>query len=398
MASSLAKWGGPPGCVGLVGRLFKLLSFPGYAECGVSFKKSTPRLIAGIALLLVFSFTGTGFITSKYRTEKLLLGRGHYDRGIHLQHGGEINDAVEEFRKALIFCPDTAEYRVSFAAALIEAGKLDEAESHLEQLLQEDPTNGELNLMFGRIAVRRNRLSKAIEYYQRAVYEYWPTDRVGERRKARLELIDLLAKSGRRDELIGELMTLYANFPNDQPLRSRIGLDLLDHGAVSESTQVFRELVRISPKNAEYHRGLAQAYFASGDYVSARHEFERTLRLNPKDGFSATQLKLTNSVIDLDPNLIGIREAERTRRAQNLLRRVKTDLEQCSEPGALTDPLNTADKLLAGQPSADDDLAGDMQKTALDIWSKRGQFCAGKPTSDGPLATVLARMANKDLP
>lgn len=370
----------------------------GYAVFGVSSTRSTLRLIVGIALLLGVAIAGTGFVAAKYRSEKLLLGRGHYDRGLELQRSGNVDEAVEEFRKALLFCPDTAEYRVSFAAALIEAGRLEEAESHLEQLLQEDPTNGELNLMFGRIAVRRNRLSKAIEYYQRAVYEYWPQDRVNERRKARLELIDLLAKTGRREELIGELMTLYANFPNDQALRARIGLDLLDHGATSEATQVFRELVRIAPKNADYHRGLAQAYFAGGEYVSARHEFERAMRLNPKDGFSGTQLKLTNSVIDLDPTLAGIREAERLRRAQNLLRRVKTDMEQCSDPGALSDPLAKADALLDQKPTEDVDLAGEMQETAQKIWSKRGQVCAGKPTGDGALATVLARLANKDMP
>ena len=363
----------------------------------MSSTKSTLRLTAGVALLLVVAVSATGFVATKYRREKLLLGRGHYDHGLQLQRTGEQNEAVEEFRKALIFCPDTAEYRVSFAAALIEAGRLDEAESHLEQLLQEDPTNGELNLMFGRIAVRRNRLSKAIEYYQRAVYEYWPPNRVAERRKARLELIDLLAKTGRRDELIGELMTLYANFPDDQSLRARIGLDLLDHGAVSESTQVFRELVRVSPRSFDFHRDLGQAYFASGDYVSARHEFERSLRLNMKDTFSSSQLKLTNAVIDLDPNLIGISEAERLRRAQNLLRKVKLDMEQCSESALLTDPLTRADNLLKAQPSADEDLAVEMEKTALEIWSKRSQVCAGKPTSDGALATVLARLANREI-
>lgn len=361
----------------------------------MSLTSSTLRLVVGIALLLGVAISGTGFVTSRYKREKLLLGRNHYDRGLELQRASELNDAVEEFRKALIFCPDTAEYRVSFAAALLQAGRLDEAESHIEQLLQEDPTNGELNLMQGRLAERRNQMSKAIEYYQRAVYEYWPPNRVGERRQARLDLIDLLAKTGRREQLIGELMTLYANFPNDNPLRLRIGFDLMDHGAGSEAAQVFRELVRISPKNADAHRGLAQAHFASGDYVSARHEYERALRINPKDGIAANELKLTNSVIELDPTLMGIREAERLRRAQNLLRRTRTEMERCGEDTLIAAPLRQADELLASRPKEEEDRVSEMQQAALDLWSKRGQACAGKPTSDGALATVLARLANR---
>ena len=359
------------------------------------FKNSKLRLIIGVASLLAFAFVATGFVTKKYRQERRLLGLTHYERGVELQRSSDVDEAVEEFRKALIFSPDSSEYRLSFASALIEAGRLEEAESHIEQLLQEDPTNGQLNLMQGHIAEKRGQTTKAIEFYQRAVYEYWPPKRIGERRQARLELIDLLAKAGRREELIGELMTLYANFPDDQGLKARVGLDLLDHGATLEATQVFRELVRAAPKNAEAHRGLAQAYFASGDYVSARHEFERALRINVKDTVSSNELKLTNSIIDLDPNLRGIRDAERLRRAQNLLRRVIKDLEQCGTPETTGAALANAKKLLNAAPSKEEDLALDTQQAAIDLWARRSQLCAGKPNTDALLATVLARISSE---
>lgn len=351
--------------------------------------------MVGVSLLLAGSFAVTGFVTSKYRQEKVALGHAHFMRGQELERAADVNEAVEEFRKAMIFSPDTAEYRTAFASALMQAGRLDEAESHINQLLQEDPTNGELNLMLGRIAEKRNQLEKAIDFYQRAVYEYWPPERVDERRDARLELIELLGRAGRREELIAELMTLYANFPNDQVLKNRIGLDLLDHGATSEAIQVFKEMVRGSSRSADAHRGLAQAYFASGDYVSARHEFERTLRLNSKDAIASRELKLTNSVIDLDPNLSGIREAERLRRAQNLLKRVMADLQQCGENKTVEETLVKANGLLSAIPREDEDMAQEMQKEAEDLWAQRSRLCAGNATNDGALATVLARISSE---
>ena len=128
-----------------------------------------------------------------------------------LENTGQLDAAVEEYRKALIFAPDDADYRISFASALIGSGRFEEAQSHIDQLLQEDPTNGALNRMQAYLAERQKRFPAAIDYYQRAVYEYWPPHKLQERARARWELISLLEKAGRREEAIGELMTLYAN-------------------------------------------------------------------------------------------------------------------------------------------------------------------------------------------
>ena len=356
---------------------------------------SSWRVLAAVALLLVSALVATAFVSARYHREKTHLGQIYYERGRALEKEGKLDSAIEEYRKALIFSPDTPEYRVSFASALLQAGRLDEAEAHVQLLLQEDPTNGELNLLLGRIAARRGQLNKAMEYYHRAVYEYWPPQRVGERKEARIELINMLAHSGRRAELIAELMTLYANFPSDLNLHAWIGFNLLDHGATSEATQVFRQLVRVSPRNPEAHRGLAQAYFASGDYISARHEFERALRLNPKDTASANYLKLTNTVVDLDPQLTGIRETERLRRAQNLLRRVVNDISSCADPATAANNLADAQKLLASKPANTEDAAIEMQRQAVTLWSQRNRWCPGSPTADGALSTVLARISSE---
>ena len=126
----------------------------------------------------------------------------------------------------------------------------------------------------------------------------------------------------------------------------------------------------------------------------ARHEYERALRYNPKDRESSDSLSFTNSVIDLDPELSGLPAAERFRRSQNLLKRVLTDLGQCSASEENQGELDAASKLLQSPPKNDPDLALEMQQTAKQLWATRSQVCGNKPTDDNVLATVFERISN----
>src|SRR3954447_17400034 len=106
------------------------------------FERTNFRSTALISGLLVGMFAITGFCTSVYKHQRENLGKRHYAEGQRLGSSGNIEAAVEEYRRALIFAPDDTDYRISFVSALIGAGRFEEAESHIEQLLQEDPTNG----------------------------------------------------------------------------------------------------------------------------------------------------------------------------------------------------------------------------------------------------------------
>jgi tetratricopeptide (TPR) repeat protein len=354
--------------------------------------------MVAVCVVLVAAFVATGFVNSAYRREKGSLATLHFDQGQVLRGRGDLAGAAEEFRDALLFSPDSTAYRLSLATVLLDAGKLTEAQSHLDQLQQEDPTNGVINLMLARIAARRHDTRAAIEGYQRAVYEYWPTSEYGRRRQARWELIGLLSATGKRDELIGELLQLYANLPPDPAQRRKVGFLLLNNGAGSEAVPIFRDLLKASPQDAEAHRGLGEAYFSSGDYVQARHEFQRALRSDPHDKASAQQLELTNEVIDLDPALPSISSAERLRRSQNFLSRVIKDLRRCQEGKSMEAPLEprlqaAQQALTPGKGLKIDDAAIHMQEVAQELWRDKGAFCGQGRVVDRALEAVAPRVS-----
>ncbi|MBV8072874.1 MAG: tetratricopeptide repeat protein [Acidobacteriaceae bacterium] len=382
-----------------------------------------------------------------------------YARGQQLAEQGHLTAAAEEFRKALLFAPENTDYRMSLATTLIDAGRLNEAQSHIEELLQEDPTNAAVNLLRAKLALKRNRLNLAIEYYQRAVYEYWPVSQAGQRRQARWELVDLLSQNGERSAVIAELMQLYSDAPQSAQERARIGSLLLSNGATSEALRVFQDLAHQQPANAGARVGLAEVYFASGDFISARHEYQHAERLSPHDHQITESLALTNEVIDMDPDLPSISGAERFRRSQNLLSRVVKDLRQCPAvpspagppapasvsapasnkfleqlreklpaplggkqktaspagektaggksaggntsaaptpaPSSIEQRLEAAQHLLALPVKPNEDSASELRSAAQSLWQDRTQVCASSPINDHALESVMSRASHE---
>lgn len=340
-----------------------------------------------VAIVLLAALVITGAASSAYRRERSALGRAHFHAAQALEGENQAPGAIEQYRKALLFSPDEAQYRLALANALLEAGRLDESEAHLEQLAQDNPAEPLIYVDLARIAAAEHHVPEAIRAYQRAVYEYWPEDLIPKRRAARWELVNLLAAHGRRNEAVGELIQLYASAPVDPTERERIGSRLLSYGATSEAKRVFTDVLKASPQEGAAHRGLAQVAFAEADYVQARHEYARAVRLNKNDGESTAGLALTNDIIDIDPLLPAISVPERERRSQNLLRRVLKDLANC--PRAETE---AAQKLLARPPKRGDESGTAWQEAAQQLWSERGAACGANAPHDTAGNLVLAAM------
>lgn len=361
----------------------------------------TWRATALVAIVLLGALAVAGAASSAYRRERILLGERHFRTGVSLARSNLNDQAAEEFRKALLFSPENLHYRLSLADALLESGHLNEAESHLQDLADAEPSNPAIYVDLAEIALRRHQVTKAIREYQRAVYEYWPANEIPQRHTVRWKLIELLADQGRRNEAVGELMQLYASVPPRSPSRQRIGDLLLQFGATSEASRVFSDIVRTNPGSGDAQRGLAQVQFADGDYVQARHSFQRALHDNPKDAESTKGLALTNAVIELDPGIPGIGSRERRNRSAALLGRVLQEVGACAGAGSGQDTQRwqlaqaDADKMLAGPHPPDEDVTYEMQQEAVQLWNSRPSFCGVNAPSDPAIEAVVGRIANE---
>jgi tetratricopeptide (TPR) repeat protein len=252
--------------------------------------------------------------------------------------------------------------------------------------------------MLARVAERRGKVEPAIQFYQRAVYGYWPQNKLAARHAARWDLVGLLEKQNRRNELVGELLQLEANAPDDPKEKSKIGFLLLQYGATSDATNLFRDLAKEHPRYVEAHHGLGQSYFDSGEYAAARREFQRAIHVDPSDRENVQLLSLTNAVINLDPSLPRLNSGERLARSRRLLERVVHDLNDCTaKNGGANDTqkqlFDSLQKLAASRSNDADNLSLQLQDAAQQLWKDRHTFCAKNTPADNALATVLEKIA-----
>ena len=70
------------------------------------FGQNTFQATLAVCVTLIVAFVATGFASSAYHRERTSLGVLHYNRGQALQGRGELEPALEEYRKALLYGPN----------------------------------------------------------------------------------------------------------------------------------------------------------------------------------------------------------------------------------------------------------------------------------------------------
>ena len=132
----------------------------------------TPRrvFVATIAVVLVMGIV-TGVAARAYHDARHRGARSQFELGEAAVNSGQTAAALEHYRAALALERDRPEYRRALAIALISLRRTAEAETHLEQILEFDPVDGEANLLLARINAGRgaSAVTKTEAFYQRAI-------------------------------------------------------------------------------------------------------------------------------------------------------------------------------------------------------------------------------------
>jgi Flp pilus assembly protein TadD len=304
----------------------------------------TPRrvFVATIAVVLVMGVV-TGVAARAYHDARHRGARAQFELGEAAANTGQTAAALEHYRAALALDRDHSEYRRALAIALISLRRTAEADTHLEQLLESDPVDGEANLLLARINAGRGAFSETEAFYQRAIYGRWSTDESGageasaRRLAARFELIEWLVQMGAIAPARAEQLRLQTEVPDVPFLQLELARRMLALGQPAPAAAILRrELARRA--DAAVAADLARAEMETGRFVEARAAARRALNLDARDQRSRERLAVINEVLALDPTLRGLPDAERFRRAQLLLRRVHQDLLSCTAIASRLDP------------------------------------------------------------
>ncbi len=190
---------------------------------------------------------------------------------------GRVDEAIDEFQKALRLDENDSSARFGLAIAYRRNGMLEKAAARLAEVEAVDAK-------FPGLALERGRLAEAAGDMDGAVLSY---------RKA-------LEES-----------------PNDAALKSRLGAALMLIGQLEESEQLLKEVISAQPYSAEAEHFLGRINMERGQLESARQHFLRAARLDSERGMyrmyvawvaletneMTTALRELDNALKLDPGL-----------------------------------------------------------------------------------------------
>jgi Tfp pilus assembly protein PilF len=353
------------------------------------------KTLAGVILAIAVLFVIDGFLAKSERAESHVEAERLYQDGQRLMQSGKSVLAAEQFRSAVAIDRANEDYQFALGQALLAAGQPSEAETVLNALLQENPFAGPANLELARVMVHANKNADAISYYHRAIYGQWREDAGANPLRVRFELAGFLSHQNSKEALLAELLPLQDEAPDDVTTQERLGTWFLAAGSPPRAADVFRKILRADPRSSGAHAGLGDAEFASGNYRSARDEFQAALRTGPGNASIRARWELCTRILELDPTMRGLGRDERLRRSRTLLELALDDLKQClGEPKVepAQGVMKSVERQLRGRSAAYDDNLD----LADQLWQVRQTNCKRTISpSEEPLAIVLSKLNQK---
>jgi tetratricopeptide (TPR) repeat protein len=326
-----------------------------------------------------------------------------YLQGSRLLAAGKPGEAIDFLRDAHALERQNPEYELQLIDALMKDGKITEAEPLLTEILQREPNDGRANLTAARLAIRKGNTAEAAEaYYHRAIFGYWSGNAVGHRVAARLELIDLLAGKNRKQELLGELISLEAESPANAEIRKRLGELFLVAGSPARAANVYQALVEKDPKDIAAYEGLGEAELEEGRYRPAREAFLRAFFRDPNNASIRAHLQTLNAVAELDPTLRQLTSAEKYYRSVTILGMTRGALDQClaKNPAANSDDnrelVKQGDALVGAKAPAHvaNEAAEGVLSVAEKLWNAHEKACGGGLSDRNALDLIMNKLAS----
>lgn len=276
--------------------------------------RSTVVVLLGLTLAAVAAFAAVSHLVARFNANQQARGRKLYAQGLADLNGGNATRAIDEFRAALTCDRGNPEYQLNLGRALRDTGRLDEAESYLVTLWQRTPDDGTINLALARVAARRGSVDDAIRYYHNAMYGVWASNANANRRIAHFELIEFLLRENARVQAQAELVALAASLPPDPELHLETAQLLVKAQDYPTALTEYEKALLFDHSNAVALAGAGYAAYHAGRYRTAERYLQAADKANSQDSDSRRLLESANLILQTDPFVRHISDAERNRR------------------------------------------------------------------------------------
>ncbi len=320
----------------------------------------------------------------------------NYREGARLLEEGKADAAVTLLNNAHSLNRDDDDYELQLAEALAAAGKRTAAEPLLQEVLQREPNSGPANLMAARWMVQSGKMADAEAHYHRAIYGEWPAKQNENRLSTRMELVDLLARNGEKQELTGELISIEALDPSGVTVRKKLASLYLFAGAPARAVDIYKALLKSDASDADAWEGLGNAQLQEGNYRAAGQAYFRALLRDPGNKRVRDRVMTLTGVTGLDPTPRELTSAEKYRRSVRILQLTRDTLGECTAPASDADLLKASDSLVAGKmpAHATNEMAEQVLQLAVKLWQSEPGACQRRIADQTTLGLIMKKLTS----
>lgn len=197
-------------------------------------------------------------------------------RAIKISDEGDHVGAAKHALKALDAGPDTALANHTVGLLLFRLGRLSRALEFYERAWKLDPADDEIYLNMGIVAWKLDMLEAAEKFYRLCV-QVNPDSMSG-----MINLASVLRDQAKFEDAIELLRERIYLHPENAELWNSLGTVLSDSGDPVGAVPFYTEALRLKPNFARAHNNLANVYELIGEPENAVTHFEEALK-NPQD-------------------------------------------------------------------------------------------------------------------
>ncbi len=202
---------------------------------------------------------------------------------------GRVDQAAEQFQRALEIDRDDVGALNELGAAMLRQGRVDQAVMQFRRALEIAPDSAESHINLGAVFLQRLQAQEAAAQFQEAL-KFEPGNAL-----AHENLAAAFRQEGRGDEAVAQLRMAAEIAPGDAETHDRLGSALMQEHRVDQAVPQFERAVEINGAYADAHFNLAGALMVEGKGDEAIAHLRRALEIEP--GFAEAHNNLANALM-----------------------------------------------------------------------------------------------------
>jgi tetratricopeptide (TPR) repeat protein len=197
----------------------------------------------------------------------------HDGLGEYLGNRGRLDEAIDQFQKALNIAPGYPEIETNLILALTRKGRTDEAITHLQALLKEYPNDAQAQYNLGNALRKKGDSQGAIAAYEKAlsIQVRYPA--------AHYNLGIALDQNGQIDEAIAHYQEAVQEQPNYPEAYYLLGNDLLQKARVDDAIGAYEQALKSRPAYPEVENNIGLALLQKGRPSEAIAHWQNALAI-----------------------------------------------------------------------------------------------------------------------